>query len=97
MILSAKTNRRWNADPFVVRISTDPSRPTPLRRNEALLLQLDGQSNVSGFRAYFGSATSSPESVFSADAPVVQLPESLSYVRDRDIVAVRPSTGDLRV
>ena len=61
MILSDKTDRRWNGAPFVVRVSTDPSRPEPFRTNEALLLQSPFQSYTPGFRAYFGTAGASSE------------------------------------
>ena len=97
MILSAKTDRRWNAPPFVVRISTDPWRPEPFRKSEALLLRSSYESYSHGFRAYFATATASPESSHTADTSIIPLPESLSYLGDGDIVVVRPSTGDLRV
>src|SRR5271167_1761484 len=97
MILSDKTPRRWNAAPFVVRVSTDPSRPEPLRTSEALLLRSTCQSYTPGFRAYFGTAAASSGLSHRVDTPLIPLPESLSYLCDGDIVVVRPSTGDLRV
>jgi His-Xaa-Ser system radical SAM maturase HxsC len=97
MILSDKADRRWNAAPFVVRVSTDPSRPEPLRQNEVLLLRSTCQSYTPGFRAYFSTAATFSELPHGVDAPLISLPETLSYLGDGDIVIVRPSTGDLRV
>jgi len=97
MILSDKTDRRWNAAPFVVRVSTDPSRPVPLRKSEALLLRSTCQSYYSRLSSYFGTAAASSELPHGVDTPLISLPESLSYLGDGDIVIVRPSTGDLRV
>ena len=97
MILSDKTKRRWNATPFVVRVSTDPLRPEPLRTSEALLVRSECRAYPPGFRAYFGTATASSELPHTVDTPVIPLPESLSYLGDGDIVVVRPTTGDLRV
>ena len=97
MILSDKTDRRWNGAPFVVRVSTDPSRPEPFRASEALLLRSACHPYTPGFRAYFGTAGASSELPPEVDTPLISLPESLSYLGDGDIVIVRPSTGDLRV
>jgi His-Xaa-Ser system radical SAM maturase HxsC len=97
MILSDKTDCRWNAAPFVVRVSTDPLRPEPLRTSEALLLRSTCQSYIPGFRAYFWTEAASSELPHGVDTPLISLPESLSYLGDGDIVIVRPSTGDLRV
>jgi His-Xaa-Ser system radical SAM maturase HxsC len=97
MILGDKTDRRWNAAPFVVRVSTDPSRPEPLRTSEALLLRSTSQFCTPGFRAYFGAAAADSGLRHGVDTPLISLPESLSYLGDGDIVIVRPSTGVLRV
>src|ERR1035441_10747306 len=92
MILSDKTDRRWNGAPFVVRVSTDPSRPDPFRASEALLLRSACHPYTPGFRAYFGTAGASSELPPEVDAPLISLPESLSYLGDGDIVIVRPPT-----
>src|SRR5208337_1901568 len=97
MILSDKTTCRWNATPFVVRVSTDLLRPEPLRTSEALLVRSECLAYPPGFRAYFGTAAASSELPHGVDTPLISLPESLSYLGDGDIVVVRPTTGDLRV
>jgi His-Xaa-Ser system radical SAM maturase HxsC len=96
MLLTDKTSVRWDEHPFVVRVSTDPCRPEPLRAKEALLLSPTSQIAGSGFRAYLKPSdlclqSSKPEGL------VIPLPSSLSYVADGDIMQIRPLTGDLRV
>lgn len=95
MDLAGKTNATWSEPPFVVRITTDPSRPFPLRAKEALLIKEPYIQYPPGFKMYF-SLDDSPITC-SNDACVVALPSVLSYVQDGDIMIVRPITGDLRV
>lgn len=97
MMLADKTDVRWNGDPFLVRVSTDWSRPEPLRTSEALLVTADHEICPSGFRAYFSVAATIPNISQTPDAPLIPIPASLSYLGDGDIVVVRPQTGDLRV
>ena len=95
MLLSDRTTTRWNEPSFVVRVTTDASRPYPLRAYEALLVGDSSAQHPPGFKTYFsldGSAIDHPD-----DVRVVGLPSTLSYVQDGDIVIVRPITGDLRV
>src|ERR1035438_6384799 len=94
MQLADRTTTKWDEESFVVRITTDPSRPVPLRTKEALLVR-DHAPACAGFKVYFSSG-GSPE-VSSTEARVIALPASLSYVRDGDIMTVRPKTGELRV
>jgi His-Xaa-Ser system radical SAM maturase HxsC len=94
MQLADRTTTKWNEESFVVRVTTDPSRPVPLRSKEALLVR-DHALACPGFKVYF-SPEGSPE-VSSTEARVVALRPSLSYVRDGDIMTVRPKTGELRV
>ena len=97
MLLSDKTVVRWQHNPFVARVSTDHSRPEPLRAHEGLLLK-SGSSEPfpPGFRAYF-DLTGNPHTSISPESPVIPLPSSLAYIADGDILSVRPQTGDLRV
>src|ERR1039458_1617148 len=95
MLLSDRTTTRWNEPPFVVRVTTDASRPSPLRSQEALLVRDRALECPSGFKMYF-SLDDSPITS-SNDARVATLPSTLSYVKDGDIVIVRPMTGGLRV
>jgi len=96
MLLTDKTSARWDGNPFVVRVSTDPDRPEPLRAKEALLLSPTCQTASPGFRAYLNSTDLRLQSS-KPEAPVIPLPSSLSYLVDGDIVQIRPLTGDLRV
>lgn len=95
MLLSDRTNTRWNEPSYVVRVTTDATRPFPLRAHEALLVRDSSLECPQGFKAYF-SLDGSPLAR-QDDVRVVGLPSTLSYVRDGDIVIVRPATGDLRV
>jgi His-Xaa-Ser system radical SAM maturase HxsC len=95
MHLGGRTNATWNEPPYVVRITTDASRPFPLRAKEALLIKERTIQYPSGFKMYF-ILDDSPTTC-SNDARVVTLPSTLSYVQDGDIMIVRPITGDLRV
>jgi His-Xaa-Ser system radical SAM maturase HxsC len=95
MLLSDRTTTRWNEPSFVVRVTTDASRPYPLRANEALLVGDRALECPPGFKTYFSlhsSAITCPGSV-----RIIGLPSTLSYVQDGDILIVRPATGDLRV
>jgi hypothetical protein len=95
MHLSDRTTARWNEPPFVVRVTTDASRPSPLRSHEALLVRDRALECPSGFKMYL----SLDDSLItcSNDVRVVGLPPTLSYIQDGDIVIVRPLTGGLRV
>src|SRR6266568_1415911 len=95
MLLSDRTTIRWNEPSFVVRVTTDATRPYPLRAHEALLLGDGALECPQGFKTYFSlhnSTIARPD-----DVRVVGLPSTLSYVQEGDIVIVRPITGDLRV
>ncbi len=97
MLLTDKTVVRWRDNPFVARVSTDHSRPEPLRAHEVLLLKsVSSEPFPPGFRAYFDLA-GNPETSISPESPVIPLPSSLTYIGDGDILSVRPQTGDLRV
>jgi His-Xaa-Ser system radical SAM maturase HxsC len=95
MQLAVRTTTKWNEASFVVRVTTDTSRPIPLRSKEALLAKDSAVPCPPGFKLYF-SLDDSPLAV-SPEARVVALPLSLSYVQNGDIVIVRPRTGELRV
>jgi hypothetical protein len=97
MLLSDKTVVRWEGKPFVVRVSTDPVRPGPLRANEALLLKSGSEQCAPGFRAFFDLTGATPQSPLCSEHPIIPLPSSLSYIGDGDIVVIRPQTGFLRV
>ena len=97
MILSDKTGNRWDEAPFVVRITFDASRPKSLRGVEALILKtgLDLDEHVSGFKVCFTENHINGK-IFQG-VPILSLPATLSHVRDGDILAVSPRSGELRV
>jgi His-Xaa-Ser system radical SAM maturase HxsC len=96
MLLSDKTAMRWRGNPFIVRVSSDPFRPEPLRVHEALLLKSGSMSLPPGFRAYF-DLTGNQQSSVSSESPVISLPSSLAYIGAGDILLIMPQNGDLRV
>lgn len=59
MLLSDRTTTRWNEPPLVVRVTTDASRPSPLRSQEALLVSDRSVESPSGFKMYFSLDDSS--------------------------------------
>ena len=95
MLLSDRTNAKWNERPFVVRVTTDSSRPFALRAREALLAKDPAREHPSGFRVFFSLSDSLK--IDPNETRVVPLPSTLSYVQDGDIMIVRPVSGDLRV
>jgi His-Xaa-Ser system radical SAM maturase HxsC len=97
--LREKIGSQWDAERFITRITTNPSRPLPIREHEALLLKAGGDKCPSGFRAYF--ALASELAAAGVHAPEgqrpVELPCALSYLADGDVVAVDPRHGDIAV
>jgi len=91
--LHAKMTRQFDDEPFIVRVSTNPSRSAPMREREALLGP--GQADPPlGFRAY----------LFSGGSPRVaraegtfDVPNSLNHLTDGDIVRINPRGGELWV
>jgi His-Xaa-Ser system radical SAM maturase HxsC len=96
MLLGDRTNAKWNEPPFVVRVTTDASRPFPLRAVEALLVRGPALGHPLGFKVLLSLDDSLTTSQHE-DAHVVALPSTLSYIQDGDIMVVRPMSGDLRV
>lgn len=96
--LHAKTSSAWDSDPFVVRIARTAERPEPYRAWEALVLS-DMKPSLPGFKAYFHleNASKSAAVLDSSIKPIVEVPSSLSYLTDGDIVRVDPRSGDMRV
>jgi His-Xaa-Ser system radical SAM maturase HxsC len=96
--LHAKTPSTWDSDPFVVRITKIAARPEPYRAWEALILS-DGNTGLPGFKAYFHDEDTSKSAAVLGGGlkPIVQVPSSLSYLTEGDIVRVAPRSGDMRV
>jgi His-Xaa-Ser system radical SAM maturase HxsC len=95
MILSDFTRTKIKGSPFVVRTTDDPKRPSTLRSREAFIVRDKAVEDASGFRAYF--TTHGSESDGYDEKPIIELPESLAYLGNGDIIAVDPRNGNLRV
>jgi His-Xaa-Ser system radical SAM maturase HxsC len=97
--LHARLPARWDADPFVARVSEDYDRPESLRRQDGLLLWADCRPVPHGFRAYFRPEGMSVDEGFGRGSPsvVYPLPPALHYLADGDIVRVSPRGGEISV
>lgn len=97
--LRDKIGSQWDAERFVARITANPSRPLPTREHEALLLKSGSAIYPPGFRAYFAFASDIAAAGFHAPEGqvLVQLPPSLSYLADGDVVVVDPRRAEIAV
>lgn len=97
--LHAYCDRKWNADPFVARVTTNSELPIPLRSREALLLQRDSYVTPKGFRIYLCSSQSdSAIEKSKREEPVqLQLPKELEYLGEGDIIRINPRAGGVSV
>jgi len=95
MLLNDHTEIAWNGAPFVVRVTRDCLRPETLRPKEALRLTGKTSLDVSGFRVYLSIPGTSLHTV--PFQPTIELPPSLDYLDEGDVVAVYPVTGQLQV
>lgn len=92
--LNGRLDRRWDAEPFVARLTSRADRPAPLREREVLLLGAATDALPAGFRA----CLQLDEKIATANiASSAKLPDSLGYLRDGDIVRISPRTGELFV
>ena len=90
--LRAELSRRWNADPFVARVTTNPHLPTALRAEHLLLLKEQVTPVVSDGFAGVLAVEGTP----GADE-FVQVKSALGYLSDGDVVSVNPSHAGLNV
>lgn len=81
--------------PRIIRLSTDPHRPLPLRRSEGFISR-DG-AMPEGFAWYV--TTGSADNISSPPGPssVISLPSAFDYLADGDIVQVGVEKGDIAV
>jgi His-Xaa-Ser system radical SAM maturase HxsC len=94
--LFARTLQRRDADPFVVRITSDYGHMEALRDREGLLLRPDASIFPGGFRIYLAfEGTTFAE--HPAEDRLWLLPNELSYLSDGDIVRVNPRRGEFWV
>jgi len=78
-------------DPFIARLTTDDRLPRALRSTEALLLEVDRPTEVTGFQAVL---VKSPAGACSES---IVLPPELHYLRSGDVVRVNPKKGEIHV
>lgn len=86
---------KWDAEPFVLRLTMDYHRPGLVRSKEGLLLHSDGESLPPGFRAYVRPSMDRAGKTSSGRicSPRLQLPHELSYLTEGDIVRIAPQHG----
>jgi His-Xaa-Ser system radical SAM maturase HxsC len=96
--LYAYCNRQWDADPFVVRITTNYARPMLLRSQEALILP-DVQKDIpENFRLYICREKNIYNTRFKGQNLVLlNIPKDLEYLDEGDIVRISPRKGHILV
>jgi His-Xaa-Ser system radical SAM maturase HxsC len=78
----------------LMRVSTDPNRPMPLRRRD-IFLSLDN-SFPDGYLAY-AVFDRGEKSHYPADIPLILLPLELEYLAHDDVLAFEPESGAVRI
>ena len=90
--LHGMTTKRWDAEPFVARLTDNNRLPTPLRITEALIVHASttDRSSSEGFLCLFERGDQALETSYQmpSNQPVVRLPDDLSYLSAGDIVKV---------
>lgn len=80
----------------VMRVSTERNRPDPFREREAFLV--NGGDVPLGFGAYVVVGAMSQSTVsFPTGSKVAVLANDFSYLRDGDVIRIRPRSNDVRV
>lgn len=90
--LHARTNTKWDENPFVGRVTSNGSLPAHARKRELLLVRDATTAVPEGFRGYI-SYSDFPR---SEQSRLIVLPSDM-HVTDGDILAIYPQTGDLRI
>ena len=95
------TESRFDADPLVLRITTDPHRPQELCGDEALLVdpRTIGSHQPGGFRAYLllGSLGRECDLTGIGGRPVIRLSDKMSHLGYGDVVRISPREGAIEV
>lgn len=79
----------------IVRVSTEASRPVPLRRREAFLI---GKGPIpEGFRWYVTVGLPVGTVIHLPSSSIIHLPDEFSYLADGDILRISPSERSARV
>src|SRR5689334_9365366 len=83
--------------PRIIRLSSNPNRPVPLRKNEGYISR-DG-SMPAGFAWYLvvGTETSKGVHAVPDGASAIFLPPAFAYLGDRDVVRIGKEKGDFAV
>ncbi len=96
--LHARFDAGWDADPAVLRITTDPFRSRDLRFQEAFLVLSQDDVLPSGFAAYLAVAGEPADIPGMLNSEMIhRLPGSLAYLADGDIVFIQPRSAELWV
>ena len=97
--LHGRTESKWNGDPFVARVTTNPDLPPPLRDREVLLLRRSEDPVPEGFRSYLHFDGSSPSAAGQepSPGPLIRAPSSLQYLSTGDILRFSPRKGQISV
>lgn len=90
--LHARISKAWDADPFVVRLTSWSESTGPLAEQEGVLIR-DAQPLMAGFRAFF----THQEMPTIGDTPIIVIPDALRYLAEGDIVRVIPRVGEIAV
>jgi sulfatase maturation enzyme AslB (radical SAM superfamily) len=87
---------RYDADPFVVRVTTNANRPYVVRDKEALLCQSPEDISRPGFRCFLAPSFLLPVEA-EVPARVLELPAELTHLEDGDVIRCDPRTGEIFV
>ncbi|MDB5334943.1 MAG: moaA 3 [Planctomycetaceae bacterium] len=96
--LHARFDSKWDSEPVVLRVTTDPHRDRNLRPVEAFLVGPESIELPSEFGSCLAIAPQPADWRFANGTPQIHiLPESLAYLTDGDIVYLQPRSGELWV
>jgi len=91
LALRGRSSLRFDAPPYVSRVTTDPERPRAVRIKEVLLTDCTPYV-VTGF-----AGVMQREPAGKSTVNVLELPSCLDYLGDGDILRCRPTTGEIDV
>src|SRR5471030_877844 len=83
------------APPRIIRLSTDPNRPMPLRRSEGFISRDGSMPDGFAWQVVVGGAASIPSS--SGPSSAISLPSAFDYLADGDIVQIGIEKGEIAV
>ena len=96
--LSERTPVLWEEEPFITRLTTNPTRPGVLRPHETLLWDGPPEDMPRGFRAHlFFPQNGRAHCLSSPEGNVIPLSSKMAYLADGDIVRINPRVGEIGV